>query len=230
MTPNHQRIYLFLGGAREKAADNYRIDASGNEREQINRISELNNLGIHSFHQGVTQSKNCNTRNGITKCKEEPTVSRPCQGFVIGGNCGGQNTFIDNNIQKINPPAKNSIQMGHIGGSNKRFGLKRKQPTKLLIQNSFLEDTQDDIQTTTTTSATPSTTLVSTTDVVSTMDPHLQEMHDHIMSMNAHDLRDAIMDPMMLGINSYNAFFLIETVGQCGFVNIGQALIILVIY
>ena len=31
------------------------------------------------------------------------------------------------------------------------------------------------------------------------MSPELQEMHDHIMSMDAHDLRDAIMDPMMLG-------------------------------
>ena len=154
-------------------------------------------------------------------------MSRPCQGFVIGGNCGGQNTFIDNNIKKINPPAKDSIQMGHIGGSNERFGLKRKPPTKLLPQNSFLEATHDGIQTTTTASTTPSSTLISTT---STMEPHLQEMHDHIMSMNAHDLRDAIMDPMMLGINSYGVFFSLKLLSNVAFISIRQALIVFPIY
>ena len=36
------------------------------------------------------------------------------------------------------------------------------------------------------------------------MSSELQEMRDHIMSMDAHDLRDAVMDPMMLGNSPYN--------------------------
>ena len=55
-----------------------------------------------------------------------------------------------------------------------------------------------------TTTATPDPVMTTTkvaerVDSTTSMSPELQEMRDHIMEMDAHDLRDAIMDPMMLG-------------------------------
>lgn len=174
--------------------NNYRQVNTGQDPIFSNNRDASPNLGIHSFNQGITKTKQCNTRNGITTCKDENEVSRPCQGFLIGGNCAGQNTAIDNNVKEtVAESVKNNFQMGHFGGPNKRFGLNRIKPP--------LADVRTRHTTIATTFSTPMTTTTSRdlTDATTGMSPELQEMRDHIMEMDAHDLRDAIMDPMMLG-------------------------------
>ena len=137
-------------------------------------------------------------------------MSRPCQGFVIGGNCAGQNTAIDNNIKETAESVKNDFQMGHFGGPNTRFDLNRIKPSfPNKVEENFggpnkrfgLNRIKPRFTTISTTLSTSTTTATSPdpTEVTTSMSPELQEMRDHIMDMNAHDLRDAIMDPMMLG-------------------------------
>ena len=141
----------------------------------------------------------------MTSCKEDRDKAKPsCQGFAIGGNCNGQNSAIDKNT-KIPPIAGNNIfQMGHFSNPNQRFGLNRVPPP--IIRENEAPNRLEIRKTTT--SPTPTTSSATTTTSIersegSTMSPELQEMRDHIMEMNAHDLRDAIMDPMMLGTNFY---------------------------
>ena len=166
------------------------------------------NLGLHSFNNGVTNTKQCTTRNGVTSCKEkENKVKSSCQGFSIGGNCNGQNDAIDQNTESSPTFGDNTFQMGHFSNPNQRFGLNRVPSPKLkdMVKNKI------NVRTTTsstTSMATSTTTTRREGPEVATMSPELQEMRDHIMEMNAHDLRDAIMDPMMLGNWKYYYFIL----------------------
>ena len=95
--------------------------------------------------------------------------------------------------------------MGNFNDPNQRFGLNRIQPPRQNEENSNF-----DVRTRLRTKSTTASTSVVTTssprnraETTTSMSPELQEMHDHIMDMNAHDLRDAIMDPMMLGNLAY---------------------------
>ena len=161
-------------------------------------------LGINSFSSGFTNTKQCTTRNGETSCKEEQDITKsPCQGFSIGGNCNGQNDAIVQNTRKSPQFGGNEFQMDHFSDPNQRFGLNRVSPPSLG------EDGKNQIRERTTIASTTTMTTSTTTssqekNEVATMSPELQEMRDHIMEMNAHDLRDAIMDPMMLGTYNLN--------------------------
>ena len=164
------------------------------------------NLGIHSFNNGITKTKECTTKNGISTCKDNSETSRPCQGFAIGGNCNGQNTAIDNNTRKSSESAKNKFQMGHSSNPNQRFGLNRIKPPRLQNRVDEYRD-QNRFSTLPTITSSKVTTTASpqgSVETTTSMSPELQEMHDHIMSMDAHDLRDAVMDPMMLGNSLYH--------------------------
>ena len=188
----------------ESKNSNYRIV----EEEETEHATLANDeasspyLGINSFSNGFTNTKQCTTRNGETSCKEEQdNVKSPCQGFSIGGNCNGENDAIVQNTRKSPQFGGNEFQMGHFSDPNQRFGLNRVSP------QSLGEDEKYQIRQRTTIASTTTMTITTTTssqekNEVSTMSPELQEMRDHIMEMNAHDLRDAIMDPMMLG--TYN--------------------------
>ena len=94
--------------------------------------------------------------------------------------------------------------MGHFSDPNQRFGLNRVSPPSLGEdgKNQIRESTT--IASTTTMTTTSAATSSQEKNEVATMSPELQEMRDHIMEMNAHDLRDAIMDPMMLGTFNIN--------------------------
>ena len=93
--------------------------------------------------------------------------------------------------------------MGNFVNENQRFGLHGINPLRLetntqrnKLNNRFglqrpTSPTPDPVITT--------TRVVERVDSTTSMSPELQEMRDHIMEMDAHDLRDAIMDPMMLG-------------------------------
>ena len=145
------------------------------------------------------------TRNGVTSCKNDHDRFKPsCQGFAIGGNCNGQNTAIDQNNKIQSQFGDGMFQMGYVSNPNQRFGLNRVPPpnvrgtetrNKINIQRTTASTTPM------TTSSITTTTAATERSEMATMSPELQEMRDHIMEMNAHDLRDAIMDPMMLGTN-----------------------------
>ena len=99
--------------------------------------------------------------------------------------------------------------MGNFNDPNQRFGLNRIKPPRQNEENSNF-----DVRTRLRTKSTTASTSVVTTssprnraEKTTSMSPELQEMHDHIMDMNAHDLRDAIMDPMMLGNFAYYGYF-----------------------
>ena len=95
--------------------------------------------------------------------------------------------------------------MGHFSNPNKRFGLNRVKPPR--IQHRLDENrVQNRFSTLSTIASSQVTTTViprGSVETTTSMSSELQEMHDHIMSMDAHDLRDAIMDPMMLGNSLY---------------------------
>ena len=101
--------------------------------------------------------------------------------------------------------------MGHFSNPNKRFGLNRVKPPR--IQHRLDENRiQNRFSTLSTIASSQVTTTViprGSVETTTIMSSELQEMHDHIMSMDAHDLRDAIMDPMMLGNSLYRYKYLI---------------------
>lgn len=97
--------------------------------------------------------------------------------------------------------------MGHFSDPNQRFGLNRVSPQSLGEDEKYQIRQRTTIASTTT-MTTSTTTSSQEKNEVATMSPELQEMRDHIMEMNAHDLRDAIMDPMMLGTYDLNFDFL----------------------
>ena len=160
-------------------------------------------IGIHSLNKGSTKTKQCQTINGITTCKDGSDTTRRCQGFTIGGNCAGQNDAIDKVVKETPDFIQNSLQMGNYVGDNQRFGLNGINPPRSETntqRNKY--NNRFGLQRTTT--ATPGPVITTTkvaerVDSTTSMSPELQEMRDHIMEMDAHDLRDAIMDPMMLG-------------------------------
>ena len=93
--------------------------------------------------------------------------------------------------------------MGNFVAENQRFGLKGINPPRLET-NTQRNKFNDRFGLPRTTTATPDTVITTTevaerADSTTSMSPELQEMRDHIMEMDVHDLRDAIMDPMMLG-------------------------------
>ena len=92
--------------------------------------------------------------------------------------------------------------MGNFVGENPRFGLNGINPPRLETNTqSNKPSNRFGLHRTTTRTPDPviATTQVDRVDSTASMSPELQEMRDHIMEMDAHDLRDAIMDPMMLG-------------------------------
>ena len=91
-------ILYNLGPTEESVSNNYRKVDQENEQIFSNAVSDQNTLSIYSLNKGGTKTRRCNTKNGITTCENENDSSRPCQGFSFGGNCAGQNSFIDNNI------------------------------------------------------------------------------------------------------------------------------------
>ena len=202
------QIDIYIHYTESKDSNHRKVD------EEQTKLAPLANdeasspyLGINSFSNGFTNTKQCTTRNGETSCKEEKDIVKsPCQGFSIGGNCNGQNDAIVQNTRKPPQFGGNEFQMGHFSDPNQRFGLNRVSPPSLG------EDGKNQIRQRTTIASTTTMTTSTTTsnqenNEVATMSPELQEMRDHIMEMNAHDLRDAIMDPMMLGTYDLNFDF-----------------------
>ena len=160
-------------------------------------------IGIHSLNKGSTKTRQCQTINGITTCKDGSDAIRRCQGFTIGGNCAGQNDAVDKMVRETPNLIQNSLQMGNFVNENQRFGLNGINPLRLET-NTQRNKLNNRFGLQRTTSPTPdpvitTTRVVERVDSTTSMSPELQEMRDHIMEMDAHDLRDAIMDPMMLG-------------------------------
>ena len=160
-------------------------------------------IGIHSLNKGSTKTRQCQTINGITTCKDGSDTIRRCQGFTIGGNCAGQNDAVDKVVRETPDFIQNNLQMGNFVAENQRFGLNKINPPRIEA-NTQRNKLNNRFGLKRTTTATPDP-VITTTKVAervastTSMSPELQEMRDHIMEMDVHDLRDAIMDPMMLG-------------------------------
>ena len=93
--------------------------------------------------------------------------------------------------------------MGNFVNENQRFGLNGINPPRLETSTQKNKPSNRfGLQRTPTPTPDPVTTttkVAERVDSTTSMSPELQEMRNHIMEMDAHDLRDAIMDPMMLG-------------------------------
>ena len=140
-------------------------------------------------------SEICKTVNGEKTCTTKRPKDRPnkgCFGFVLGGNCGGQNSRFGLN--------KNSTNTGfglNKKSANSRFGLNKEN---LAFQNN-LGNNRHSTTTTSTTAVTSTAGSVSALQRTSEM----SKMAEHVMSMSAADLRHAIMDPMMLAMGTLMA-------------------------
>ena len=88
-------------------------------------------IGIHSLNKGSTKTRQCQTINGITTCKDGSDAIRRCQGFTIGGNCAGQNDAVDKVVRKTPDFNRNNLQMGNFVAENQRFGLNGINPPRL---------------------------------------------------------------------------------------------------
>ena len=166
-------------------------------------MSASPSIGIHSLNKGSTKTKQCQTTNGITTCKDGSDTIRRCQGFTFGGNCAGQNDVVDKIVRETPDFIQNNLQMGNFIGNNQRLGVNGMSPSRLET-NTQRNKPSNRFGLRRTPTPTPHPVVTTTkvaerVDSTTSISPELQEMRDHIMEMNAHDLRDAIMDPMMLG-------------------------------
>ena len=211
-----------LASLYERLKNNYRTsDTLQGDLRKRYRQDDTNTLGFENVNvvvpgrfnpkqrpDGVTQCKKDSTTNGTRVCSHH--VVNNCQGgFKIGGNCNSQQRLDNTKL----PPSE--FQMGdeQAGNTNTRFVPFSPQQTNMNMQsppratpppfqqNYQLDESRDNfVRIVTTTTRRPRTTTQTTT----TMNPRDAMVH-RVMNMDPPQLRDALMDPMMMAMGSMMA-------------------------